>query len=369
MKCEIEFLPVGEASKAGDAIVVRYGEPTDYRLMLIDGGHGETGDRIVHHLRRHFGPWPVLEHVLLTHSDGDHAGGLPRVLEQVPVANLWLHNPWQLAEEARTLFANKDMTPDGLRRRIKGEYDIVANVVDIATRSGCALREPFEGAQVGPFRVLSPSRWAYLHLLPQFDKTPEPDRAAIEAASMWLGKSSVFAKMFEAAKAAAQSWTSETWDRERLRDGGVTSASNETSVVLYGWFENGPVLLTGDAGLNGLRWAADAADALGLPLGQFAFVQVPHHGSRRNVGPTILTRLLGAIQPEGTAPRFSAFVSAPVDDSQHPRRIVLNAFKRRGATVIATQGVSKVHWGGFDPRPGYFGAKAMPFFARVEEYT
>ena len=28
MKCEIEFLPVGDASKAGDAIVIRYGEPT-----------------------------------------------------------------------------------------------------------------------------------------------------------------------------------------------------------------------------------------------------------------------------------------------------------------------------------------------------
>lgn len=45
MKCEIEFLPVGSASKAGDAIVVRYGEPDDFRLMLVDGGHAETMDQ------------------------------------------------------------------------------------------------------------------------------------------------------------------------------------------------------------------------------------------------------------------------------------------------------------------------------------
>ena len=39
---------------------------------------------------------------------------------------------------------------------------------------------------------------------------------------------------------------------QRLKDGGITSASNESSVVLYGSFERGNVLLTGDAGINGL---------------------------------------------------------------------------------------------------------------------
>jgi len=43
MKCEIEFLPVGEASKAGDAIVVRYGEENAFELMVIDGGSIESG--------------------------------------------------------------------------------------------------------------------------------------------------------------------------------------------------------------------------------------------------------------------------------------------------------------------------------------
>ena len=42
MKCEIEFLPVGDKSKAGDAIVIRYGDLNSYNLMLIDGGHAET---------------------------------------------------------------------------------------------------------------------------------------------------------------------------------------------------------------------------------------------------------------------------------------------------------------------------------------
>jgi hypothetical protein len=41
LKCEIEFLAVGDGSKAGDAIVIRYGDVNAYNLMLIDGGHAE----------------------------------------------------------------------------------------------------------------------------------------------------------------------------------------------------------------------------------------------------------------------------------------------------------------------------------------
>lgn len=369
MKCEIEFLPVGSASKAGDAIVIRYGEPHDFRLMLVDGGHAETGEEIVAHLKRHFGTNPVLDHVVLTHSDGDHASGLRTVLEQVKVNALWLHVPWLHADEALPLFADKRFTAEGLAKRIKDEYAMVDEVVSLALAQGSKVNSAFEGAQIGPFRVLSPNRDYYPYLLPQFDKTPDPDQPAIERVGLWIGKVSLADRLIEAARGALQSWTTENWYQERLRDGGITNASNESSVVMYGLFENGPVLLTGDAGLRGLTWAADAADGLGLPLQQFDFVQIPHHGSRRNSGPTILNRILGGIQPEGCATRFAAFVSAPTDDAKHPRRIVLNAFKRRGGRIIATQGLSKVHWGGFPAREGYLVAEVMPFFDRVEEYT
>ena len=76
--------------------------------MLIDGGHAETGDAIVAHLKRHFGANPVLEHVVLTHSDADHASGLRTVLKEIAVNNLWLHVPWLLAEEARDLFLERN---------------------------------------------------------------------------------------------------------------------------------------------------------------------------------------------------------------------------------------------------------------------
>jgi len=148
----------------------------------------------------------------------------------------------------------------------------------------------------------------------------------------------------------------------------VICASNESSLVLYGAFDKGRILLTGDAGINALTWAADQADATGLPLQDFSFVQIPHHGSRRNVGPTILNRLLGPILQQGSDTKFAAFVSAPKDDEKHPRKIVLNAFMRRGGRVIITQGSNKVHWGGFPARDGYTTAAAAEFSTQVEEY-
>lgn len=368
MKCEIEFLPVGSASKAGDAIVVRYGEPHDFKLMLIDGGHAETGEQIVTHLRTQYGADAVLEHVALTHSDGDHASGLRTVLQQVPARNLWLHVPWEHAEQARHLFKGQP-TADSLRRRIKAEYDIISEVVEHAEAQGTVIRGIFAGADVGPFKVLSPSLHAYTHLLPQFDKTPDPDQAAIAAANMWLGKATLADKFLDAARTIVHAWTNETWYLERLRDGGVTSASNESSAVLYGLFDRGPVLLTGDAGINALHWAAMAAEAYGLPLRRFDFVQVPHHGSRHNMGPEVLTRLLGGIGLEGSPPRFTAIASAPVDTAKHPRQIVLNAFMRRGATVAVTRGESVRYMGGFPGRYGDVAAATVPFSTVVEEYT
>lgn len=218
--------------------------------------------------------------------------------------------------------------------------------------------------------MVSPYRNVYSYFIPQFDRTPDPDQAVIEAAGFWIGKGpGLIAKLLEKAAAKVQKWIDESWENERLKDGGVTSATNESSVVLYGDFGPGRrVLLTGDAGIWGLMMTQHYAQNNGLTLQDFMLVQVPHHGSRRNVGPTILNTILGPIKPNGTPPHSQAYVSAPKDDDTHPRKMVLNAFIRRGYKVAATQGSKIVYWGGFPPRPDYGPLPMLPFSPKVEDY-
>jgi beta-lactamase superfamily II metal-dependent hydrolase len=372
VKCEIEFLAVGEASKAGDAVVVRYGEPNQYDIMVVDAGMSDTGIEMAEHLTKYFGESVVVEHAVLTHSDLDHACGYRELLQRIPVMNIWLHIPWLFSDYALSFFAGQ-WTLKGLSDKIRAEYDVIDDIVSIAEKNGCSIQAPLQGDDIGPFRVLSPSWDNYCHLLPQFDKTPDADQEALEAIGMWIGvKPSglrlLLSGLFEKASAAVQKLVPESWYGERLKDGGVTSASNESSVVLYGRSEKGPLLLTGDAGVNALTWAADYAEGIGLPLGSFDFVQIPHHGSRSNVGPTVLDRIVGPIVVEGSDPKSVAFVSAPADDDIHPRKMVVNAFIRRGAKVIATQGSAKIHYGGFPRREGYTSAVPLGFFTEVEDY-
>ncbi|AMV47804.1 hypothetical protein ATN79_44870 [Paraburkholderia caribensis] len=367
MKCEIEFLPVGSKSRPGDSIVARYGEEGDFRLMVVDGGMVESGQALVRHLRKQYGNDVSVEHAVLTHADADHASGLRELLNEIQVEHLWMHVPWLLAPKALHLFEKKDWDERAIRNVVRKEYDILAELFDLATKAGTRIHYPFQGNNIGPFTVLSPSSEQYTYLLPQFDKTPAPDEKAIEEAGFWIEP--VIRGISEDVLEDAQQWIDETWSTEHLRDGARTSPSNESSVILYANIaSNRRIQLTGDAGVKALSWAVQYAKASGFPLRSFSFVQIPHHGSRSNVGPTVLNELFGPILPEGSQSKFTAYVSAPADDATHPRKMVLNAFVRRGGRVYATQGKSRVHCGGFEWRKGYSKVEAIPLSPVVEEY-
>jgi len=94
------------------------------------------------------------------------------------------------------------------------------------------------------------------------------------------------------------------------------------------------VLLTADAGPEGLAEAADYVEQISLLI-QPTLVQIPHHGSRRNVTPTVLNRWLG---PYPADYQGSAIASVGKNADIYPRKKVANAFTRRGYKVYATHG-------------------------------
>jgi beta-lactamase superfamily II metal-dependent hydrolase len=81
-----------------------------------------------------------------------------------------------------------------------------------------------------------------------------------------------------------------------------------------------------------------------------------------------LNRILGPIKPNESYDK-TAYVSASKDGQpKHPAKKVVNALKRRGANVFATQGKGLLHHSNDAPqREGWSAAQPLPFYKEVDE--
>ncbi|MGY3690566.1 beta-lactamase superfamily II metal-dependent hydrolase [Bradyrhizobium sp. USDA 3240] len=356
MPYEIDFLRVGDGN--GDAIIIKWGDTKDgpYSLNVIDGGFADTGDQIISHIERYHTKNAIIANVVLTHADNDHATGLIKVLEHpaFTVENLWINRPWDYVDDVIDHFHGA-YTRDGLIKRMRDMHPYLVEMEAIAAKRGLAVRAPLQGASIGPFTVLAPSRARYIQLIPDLDKTPQAYKS--EFGSGLLGT-------FGSALKAVVDGIKEALDVETLDNNPpATSASNETSVVQMAMFGAKRVLLTGDVGPGGLNEAADFAEKLGLSHSP-DLVQIPHHGSRRNVTPAVLDRWLGSFPAER---RGDAIASIGVSKADYPRKKVSNAFIRRGYDVYRTQDGWINFYDGYDRRPDMGYASAMPFSEDVED--
>ncbi len=358
---EIDFLPVGSGDKSGDAIACRWKEGDAYKVLVYDGGTKESGQALVNHINKYYGTNRV-DYVVNSHPDGDHASGLQIVLEQMDVGQLWMHRPWLYSSVIRDYFHDGRITDNSLKERLQAKMAAAYKLEEIALAKKISLSEPFQGIKIGPFTVLSPDKDWYVHeLIQAFEKSPEQKSTSVMDMAM--------EKLAEASRKLID-LVAESWSSESLRENVKTSAENDSSAILLAHFDGRGVLFTGDAGVKALAKAVQHAMLTGYNLPEsLRFIQVPHHGSRNNVSPTILDLIVGpikAFQDENYTK--TAFVSASKDSKTHPRRMVVNAFLRRGAKVIATQGLRKWHHNKTPDREDYSSASSMSFFTEVESW-
>ena len=90
---EIDFIPVGEGEKKGDAIAMRITKNGKTEIYVIDGGTKTSGNALVQHVRDYYGTNQV-DYLISTHPDIDHISGLKVILEELEVRELWMHKPW-----------------------------------------------------------------------------------------------------------------------------------------------------------------------------------------------------------------------------------------------------------------------------------
>jgi len=349
MGYEIDYIPVGDGEKCGDAICLRFGNLFGSRreqtVVIIDGGFLDSGEKLVQHLRHYYGTSEV-DLVVSTHPDADHASGLSVVLEKCDVNTLLMHRPWEHASDIKEFFKDRRTTISGLEKRIEKSLQNSSDLEDIAIDKGIYIIEPFQGVTrlSESLQVLGPSKDYYESLLPSFKSTSATKES--------------FSTIFKKAAEVIVNWIDDNFYIDLLNDNeDTTSPENNTSAIILFTIDDQKFLFTGDAGKTGLLYASDYADKLGISLTDLDFLDVPHHGSKRNLSSNVLSKITAK----------TAFISAPKGSSKHPSKKITNALKKRGMKVFVNRGEILCYPCDGAPNRGWSLAQEEPFHSKVEE--
>lgn len=310
---EIDFLAVGDGTRSGDAITMRFNCPDTGAMVhvLIDAGFQSTGDDVVEFVANRYGTRDI-DLAILTHPDGDHIGGMGTVIRELNVAALALHRP--SAHGGSSLAAAKE----------------VDELCKVAAANGTDVYDAFQGLNAfGQALLIAGPTQAYYEQLVR-GQLQEAETAA--AAVRGPGRFAVAVQ-----KMAARALTAFPLESD-FDDAGGTNPRNNSCVIVDVRLAQESFLFTGDGGVPAINYALDYLDSEGRTDRYPDAVQLPHHGSRHNLDRATVERIAG---PLTDGNRGSAFVSISKEaaaDPRYPSPRVTNAFGRRGYFVGQTAG-------------------------------
>lgn len=359
---EVDFLSVGK-DQDGDAIVLRWGrnepgfwgyyEPVcnknsliEQKVVVIDTGFTSDGERIRYHINTYY-KVDTVDLIIITHPDLDHIGGLNYILENMDVKELWIHRPSLHRKGVQV--DNGRVTENSKTKRLRECKAKIEEAIGIAKEKGIIIKEPFQGLNFndenGSILVLAPTKEDYESLLPEF-----------------IGEKSL--NFSENTKEKVKIPITLYNDEDDLDDKDTTSAVNKSSTVILFCCDNDYSLFTGDSGIETLERAYEyltRSHNYNYFLNNLKLFQIPHHGSKRNLGPSILNKLF----PEW---RDYSYISAVISCAKkndtdvtlkHPHQAVINAFRRRNINVYATAGLNFVHHKNMPGREGWWPAISL----------
>jgi beta-lactamase superfamily II metal-dependent hydrolase len=329
---ELDFLSAGNERDA-DSICMRFTRPDTGGLAhaIVDAGWQDDGDAVVEFVRDRYGVGHV-DLAVVTHPDGDHIGGMGKVLRGLDVGKLLIHRLDQRG---------------GVSLEAAGA---VSDLVGVAVDRGTEVAEPFQGGRYlgNALTVLGPSEDYYESLVEE-QKLEASKKAAPVLASV---------------REVARHYADRVLDVLPVEeipfgDGPGAGPRNNSSTVILLAFEDFRGLLTADAGVPAIEAALDYADSAGLNASAPDLIQIPHHGSRRNASSALLDRVLGPIGSESLGKAYVSVCSQ--DDPKHPAGRVVNAYRRRGYKWNWTAGASIYRHSPDAPhRSDYFPLPEMP---------
>lgn len=355
MAFEIDLLPVGSEKKSGDCIAMRYGDLVKGKekqtVIVVDGGYAGTWKDTLKPLLRNYYNCEIngklhIDLVVLSHPDLDHVSGLVEMAkdEDVEIEMIMMHRPWE--ELSPSWFRDGRITKDSLKDRLGDAFekakeldDVTKNVTKPKLNVGKCNHK---GASI---TILGSTSEFYKTCIANYEKTPQQANNVVNLPQSQSIKKSID---FEPYIEGEIKW----YDDE------TTSAINESSLIILFEYDGVKVLLTGDAGKEGLRNAINYAYLNNITLNDCNIIKMPHHGSRKNVNPSIMKEFAGSEK---------LYYSCASDDlGHHPSKRLINLMKEKGFKQYSTSG-NYLHWGKDAPNRGWNAASDYGFFNEIEK--
>lgn len=346
---EIDVLPASSEKKGGDAILLRIGSfsydnhyNNKQKVILIDSGYKSTAENIEKYLSDYYHT-DTIDYVFITHPDSDHISGLLELLKRkkIKISNTFIHDPWNHKVELFTRSKDGRRTIKSIGSTLDENLLILSETLDLLGKKNKDIFGVSCDENLGLY-ILGPNQKDYLKYLSEF---PGMDNERhISSESVYTDKEFDYQPLFK-----------------HFLDDPKTSAKNDSSMIilLYNSEKEPIALFTGDAGVNSICKALRNADAENLEYQNVALMQMPHHGSIKNINEDIIN----LIKPK------KMFVSAPDDDSEHPSKLVVNYVINEGIPVkhISSSGGIVFYFDGAKPRPGWSPAPNKEAFTKVQK--
>lgn len=302
MEYVIDFVYVGD----GDAIIVWARNPNiaDY-VFFIDGGNAGNGQKIVNHYQTNIKPHLLQSKAIgfiNSHPHNDHINGLIEIVELLgSEMSFAIYNDpvefisTELREQIKKSYLAKE---DDDISHLYESFEKVQKLNELCTQHNLKRSSALTDSNIlnNDIKILSPTREFYQEKVQQFTNIEFLKQKDFSQKPPTIFDDEV---------------TSPCTIVDEIND---ASPENLTSTVLQLTDSSGKkYILTADAGVESF----DDMENNGFNNENINLVQLPHHGSRRNVSSAWLVRF---------NPKM--YIASAAGNVKHPRRAVVNCIKR-----------------------------------------
>jgi beta-lactamase superfamily II metal-dependent hydrolase len=298
----IDFVYVGD----GDAIIIWAREPnkSDF-VFFLDGGDAGNGQKVVDHYRKWIEPNLQSQRAIgfiNSHPHEDHIDGLLEIVDKLgSTMSFAIYNdPVECitAEHKDRLYRAYMKGEDPDITHLYQEFEQIEKLNGFCKKYNLKRYNAYNNINFwnGQFRILMPSEDFYVNEVQYF-----ADEELLKA------------KDFSVKPEPVDISQDDSKPCEIVDESDDTTPENLTSTVIQLTDSKGKkYILTADAGVASFDYMESYFDATNI-----AMVQLPHHGSRRNVS----ARWINKFNP-------GLFMVSAEGNNKHPRRAVINCIKR-----------------------------------------